>query len=120
MVRALTVLLLCQLAGEMLARLSGLPVPGPVIGLVFLVTVLLLMGPAHRLFGQLENTTNGILGALGLLFVPAGVGVIQQLGLLGDYWLPILLTLILSTIVTLLATVWTFLGVKKLMVRTHG
>src|SRR3712207_4425328 len=34
MIRALAVLLLCQLAGEAVSRGAGLPVPGPVLGLL--------------------------------------------------------------------------------------
>ena len=38
----LTILLACQLAGEVIARLLRLPVPGPVIGMVILCGALLL------------------------------------------------------------------------------
>ena len=50
---------------------------------------------------------------LGLLFVPTGVGVVQQLGLLGDYGVGIVLTLIISAVLTMLATVGAFLLVKR-------
>src|SRR5271156_1261318 len=36
MIRALTLLLVCQLAGEFCSHALGLPVPGPVIGLALL------------------------------------------------------------------------------------
>ena len=114
MLRALAILLLCQLAGETLTRTFALPVPGPVNGLVILGIVLLLLRWRLDSGLDIEKTADGILGTLGLLFVPAGVGVIQQLGLLGAYWLVIIVTLVLSTLVTLLVTVGTFVAIKRL------
>lgn len=115
MLRALAILLLCQLTGETLTRFLGLPVPGPVIGLVILGGLLLVLGSRFETFSMVEKTGDGILSALGLLFVPAGVGVIQQLGLLGTYWPAIIATLVISTLITMLVTVGTFLAVKKLV-----
>jgi len=115
MIRALAVLLLCQLAGEVLTRTFGLPVPGPVNGLVIFGFILLLFRQPLLAFADVEKTADGILGTLGLLFIPAGVGVVQQLGLLGTYWPAIIATLVLSTLITMLVTVGTFLWVKKLI-----
>ncbi len=42
MILSLTLLLLCQLAGEILARAAALPVPGPVVGMALLLAVLIL------------------------------------------------------------------------------
>jgi LrgA family. len=36
MLGPLTVILLCQLVGEIIAKAGGLPIPGPVIGMVIL------------------------------------------------------------------------------------
>jgi len=41
MLTALTVLLCCQLAGEVAARFFGVPVPGPVLGMMLLFALLL-------------------------------------------------------------------------------
>jgi holin-like protein len=41
---------------------------------------------------------------MGLLFVPAGVGVIVEFGVLRQNWLPILAGLLLSTILGLIVT----------------
>ena len=81
-----TLVLACQLAGEALARVTGLPVPGPIIGLVLLFAGLALRGrPAPRL----EESADGLLSHLSLLFVPAGVGVVQYLPTLADEWLAV-------------------------------
>ena len=40
MLRALTILVLCQFAGEVTARAAGLTMPGPVLGLLLLLGIL--------------------------------------------------------------------------------
>lgn len=117
MVAAFAQLLACQLAGEVITRFLHLPVPGPVLGLIILALVLLVRAQWRddRLELPVERTATVILANLGLLFVPAGVGVLQQLGLLSSHAVGIVLTLLLSTVLTLLATVGTFLLVKKVL-----
>ena len=39
MIGAIALLLVCQLAGEIIHRLTGLPLPGSVIGMVLLLAV---------------------------------------------------------------------------------
>ncbi|NOG72608.1 CidA/LrgA family protein [Roseicella sp. DB1501] len=70
---ALATLLLCQLAGEILVRALHLPVPRPVLGMALLVASLVLRGRAPP--PALGAAADALLGNLGLLFVPAGAGV---------------------------------------------
>jgi holin-like protein len=100
--RGLTLLLLCQSAGEALARLFSLPLPGPVLGLALLMA--LLQWPPVR--APVEAATTPLLQHLSLLFVPVGVGVIAHLGLITAYGPRMLLALLLSTWVGLLVTAW--------------
>ncbi|WP_300467156.1 CidA/LrgA family protein [Breoghania sp.] len=44
MIAALTILLLCQLMGEIIVRLLSLPLPGPIAGLVLLAVGLSIRG----------------------------------------------------------------------------
>lgn len=120
MLGAFALLLVCQLTGELLSRTLGLPVPGPVSGLVILAIALPVWQARHphlHAARPLFDLTDTLLGTLGLLFVPAGVGVIGQLSLLGENALALVGVLALSTIITMLATVSTFLAVKKYLVR---
>jgi putative effector of murein hydrolase LrgA (UPF0299 family) len=123
MIRGFAVLLLCQLAGEVMSRALGLPVPGPVLGLALLVVGLVAwnrfrpFGDANLQASPVGQVADGLLSALALLFVPAGVGVVQYLGLIGSYGLALGLALVVSTFATLLATVGTFLLVKRLIGR---
>jgi holin-like protein len=123
MIASLSLILLCQLAGEVIVRGLGLPMPGPVLGLVFLLLLLLARdrfavlarGPLQQ--DGVENASRGLLAHLSLMFVPAGVGVVQKLDLVAAHGIAIAVVLALSVVMTLLATVATFLGVSRLMVR---
>ena len=105
MLRPFVLLILLQFAGEALARLGGVPVPGPVIGLALLAVIAIAV---PRVFSEVEGTADTILRHLSLLFVPAGIGVLGHLDLLRRELLPIAAVLILSTLATLLATAVTF------------
>jgi len=103
MLVALTQLLACQLVGEIIARAFDLAIPGPVLGMGLLLAILLYRKQVPQ---TLDNTANGILAHLSLLFVPAGVGVVAHLAILGNEWQAILGSLIGSTVVTVLVTGW--------------
>lgn len=98
--RGFTLLLLCQSAGEALARLAHWPLPGPVLGLVLLVG--LLQWPAVRV--PVEAAAQPLLGHLSLLFVPVGVGVMTHLALIGQHGLRMAAALVLSTWIGLAVT----------------
>ncbi|MGI4853608.1 MAG: CidA/LrgA family protein [Janthinobacterium lividum] len=102
--RAFLTLLLAQLAGEALHRVLHLPLPGPVIGMALLAAVLLWRGGEPD--AALVETSDTLLRWLGLLFVPAGVGVFSYVGLLRAGWLPIVAALVLSTVLTFAVTGW--------------
>jgi holin-like protein len=98
MIAGLATLLCCQLAGEVTARLFGLPVPGPVLGMALLFAILLARGGEAP--PGLATTADGLLGVLGLLFVPAGVGVVLHLPQLARDWAPIALAVLGGTLLT--------------------
>lgn len=76
MIRGLSILLLFQGLGEVLARAMSLPVPGPVVGLCLLLATLHLRG---RVDGDVDAVASAFCTHLGLLFVPAAVGVVMFL-----------------------------------------
>ena len=101
MLESLAVLLFCQLIGELIVVALQIPVPGPVVGMAILFFGLMLRGNIPE---ELAQTANGILGQLSLLFVPAGVGVMTHLSLLGRQWLPLSVSLVVSTVLTIAVT----------------
>jgi holin-like protein len=123
MLRALAILLVCQLVGEVITRGLMLPLPGPVLGLVLLVMLLFLVERRHLVAPatvdetSLGKLSNGLIAILGILFVPAGVGVIQELGPLARYGAALAAALAVSTVLTLVVTVWVFVLVSRLVER---
>lgn len=101
MLSALTLILTCQLAGELITRFLGLPVPGPVAGMAILFTLLAVKGSVPTQIGKVADV---LLKHLALLFVPAGVGVMAHLPLLGRDLLPISVALVGSTVLTIAVT----------------
>ena len=100
--KGVLVLLACQLAGEIIARILDLPVPGPVIGMVVLLAVLRVRRP--RPDSGLVRGPNVLLTHLQLLFVPAGVGVIVYLDELRAHALPLAAGLWVSWLLGLVVT----------------
>lgn len=105
MINGLTILLLCQLIGELLARSLHLPVPGPVMGMALLFCGLLLRrcwspnaGGTDPGAPGLGQTADALLTHLGLLFVPAGVGIVVYLPQLARDWAPLSLAILAGTL----------------------
>jgi holin-like protein len=119
MIASLSLILLCQLAGEVIVRGLGLPMPGPVVGLIMLLLLLLARdrfamlarGPLQG--DGVEGASRGLLAHLSLLFIPAGVGVVQRLDVLAGNALAITAALVVSTTLSLGVTAWVFALVAR-------
>jgi len=101
MIKGLVILLLYQGTGEILARGLSSPIPGPVIGLVMLLATLLWR---RKTDPDLQMVSIGLTSHLGLLFVPAAVGVVSFLPLLSGHMLSIGLVLVLSVVLAMSTT----------------
>lgn len=97
----LTLILCCQLAGELLVVAAGIPVPGPVVGMAILFAGLVVSGGIPE---GLATVGDALLSHLSLLFVPAGVGVVVHFGLIGSDAVPITTALVASTLLTIAVT----------------
>ena len=83
-----------QLAGEVVALTSGLPLPGPLWGLLFLLGYLHMRGgPSH----ELAKAGGWLIDHLGLLFVPAGAAIMSFAPLLLSDAAAIAAALVIST-----------------------
>ncbi|MEQ8823071.1 MAG: CidA/LrgA family protein [Filomicrobium sp.] len=97
----LTLIFSCQLIGELIVAATGLPVPGPVIGMALLFAGLSIWGSLPT---ELAGVADHLLANLSLLFVPAGVGVMLHLSLLGRELVSISVALVASTVITVAVT----------------
>ncbi len=105
MIRALALICGLQLLGEAAAATFALPVPGPVLGMVGLLAVFALRGGPDP---DTERAAKGLLDHLGLLFVPAGVGVTLYLADVAESWPAILAAVIGGTVMAIAATALAF------------
>ncbi|MER0237479.1 CidA/LrgA family protein [Fulvimarina sp. MAC8] len=96
--RALTGILLCQLFGEALVAATGLPLPGPVVGMALLFTFFVVKGGIPS---SIATVGDGLLNNLAVLFVPAGVGIMQHTNRIGSEGFQLGGTLIASTLITI-------------------
>ena len=108
MIGAIALLLVCQLAGEVIHRLTGLPLPGSVIGMVLLLAWLALV-PRERL--TLTQVTGWLTAHLSIMFVPAAVGVMEEGAILSRYGVGIVVAVVVSTLLTLAVTALVFRAV---------
>jgi len=128
MIASLSLILLCQLFGEVMVHGLALPLPGPVLGLLLLLILLLLRdrvtlmanGPLARatdVKDGVETVSRVLLANLSLLFVPAGVGVVEKFDLIAAHGVAIVAVLAISVILTLLVTVAVFALTTRLLAR---
>jgi holin-like protein len=104
MIKGLVQLLLFQGLGEVISKLLGLPIPGPVVGLMLLLVTLLIR---NKLDPDLDMVATGFTQNLGLLFIPAAVGVVMFIPQLAEYGLVIALILVVSVGLSVAASAMT-------------
>lgn len=103
MLKSLTILLAFQALGELLSFSLFPSIPGPVLGLIALLAFFFIRGGVPA---DLQSTANVFTANLGLLFVPAAVGVVVFWPVLAEFGVVILITLLVSVVVTLVGTAW--------------
>jgi holin-like protein len=92
-------------AGEIIIRLTGWPIPGPMVGLVLMLCDFSFNGRADR---EVEQIFDGVSKHLAILFVPAGAGVIAYGAILNNGLPLILIAIIIGTTVTMVITAFLF------------
>lgn len=102
---AVAVLFVMQLLGDALVRLLGVPLPGPLAGLLLLFAALLLYGKTPK---SLRDTTSQMLQHLMLLFIPAVAGIMMHFDRIATEWLPFMLACVVGAALTLVVTAITF------------
>jgi holin-like protein len=105
-------LLACQLVGELVVRLLGLEVPGPVVGMLVFLAVLRIARP--RTQSALVRGPSLLLRHLQLLFVPAGVGTVVYLDTLRHDAIPLAAGLWLSWLLGIAATAVVVVALDRL------
>jgi holin-like protein len=100
----LTVVAAFWLIGEALVRLTGLPLPGSIIGMAL---ALLALSARGLRVGSIKRGANWLLAEMLLFFVPAVLALLDHNELLGLMGLKILAVIIVSTIMVMSVTALT-------------
>jgi len=106
-VQGLALLLLFQSLGEAIAQLTDAPVPGPVIGLVALLAVLVWrQRRSAAIWVPLAEAADGLLAHLSIFFIPAAVGVMLYWEPLAREGLAWIVAIVASTVAAIAVTAW--------------
>ena len=90
-------------AGELVVKLTGAPIPSSIIGMVLLCAAL-KVGIVK--LEWVDKLSSFLVHNLGFFFVPAGIGLMNCLGLIADQWVPIVCATVISTIIIIAVTGW--------------
>jgi holin-like protein len=108
MLYAMLTLIGLQLLGDMFAEATSVPVPGMVIGLLLLFGGLWIRGRVrdseHAVPEALNRVAKVLHDNLGLLFVPAGAGIIANTGSLAADGVGLVVAVLISTVATIAIT----------------
>jgi len=108
MLNSIFTILLFQLIGEFIQKFTEISIPGPVIGLILLLGVLLIRAKYFKEYPNIEdslvNFSERFLNYLPLLFIPVGVGVVMHLSLLEENLISVISIIVLGTLLTLALT----------------
>lgn len=105
LIRSLAIIFGCLWVGEAVTHFSGISLPGSIIGLLLLTLLLELKVVKAE---WLEATAGVLIKYMGFFFIPPGVGLISYFGLIRAQWCPILVSSVVSTLLVLAATAFTF------------
>lgn len=105
MLRGFFVILLFQLIGEVIQKFFAFVIPGPVIGLIFLLFTLIYlrrvkMKKILNVKKDVMSTATAITSYLSLLFVPIGVGVVMHISYLEKNLYQVLGVVVIGTMLT--------------------
>lgn len=95
---------------HILQKSLGLPIPSTVIGMIILL--ICLLSRVIKL-EMIEEVSKFLLDHLIFFFIPAGVGIMTSVDMIGDKWLSILIVIVLSTIITMVVTGLTVQALAK-------
>ena len=104
-------------AGELISEAIPVAIPTSVVSMILLFALLLAkcIKPRH-----IERFGDFLLKNMAFFFIPAGVAIMEQFGLLKNYLLPFLLICFMTTVITFLATAYTVKAVMAVQKKMRG
>lgn len=99
--RQFAIILLISTLGELLRVWIPLPIPASVYGLVLMLLALITgILKVH----QVKEVSSFLIEIMPVMFIPAGVGLLKSWPALQPIWIPVVLTIVLTTIIVMAVT----------------
>ncbi|MDG0978725.1 MAG: CidA/LrgA family protein [Halieaceae bacterium] len=92
----LITLWLAKTFGNYMVAQYAIPIPGPVLGMLIILTLLLMLGDIPR---PLSEASAPLLQHMNLLFIPAAVGLMGLGSILSEHGVGIIAAMLVSTLV---------------------
>lgn len=99
--RQFLIILFISFLGEILRMLIPLPIPASVYGLVLMLVAL---GTGILKVEQVKDTAGFLIEIMPVMFIPAGVGLMNSWSALRPIWIPVVIIIILTTIIVMAVT----------------
>ena len=96
--RQLLIILIFSFAGEVLHYLVPIQIPASIYGLVLLF-IGLMTGLIQ--LSQVQETAKFLIEIMPMMFIPAGVGLLESWGVLKPILVPVILILVVSTLLVM-------------------
>lgn len=112
MIRPCLIIFGCLAAGETLVRLTGIAIPGSIVGMLLLTALLQTKTVKPE---WVKGMADFLLSHLGFFFVPPGVALMLYLDVIRCELLPIAAATVVSTALVLIVT-----GLTHQYFRKHG
>jgi len=97
--RQFVIILLFSFIGEALSTLLSLPVPGSIIGMIFLFLALQFRLIHTR---DVREVGGWLLGNMTILFLPAGVGIMAKFDAIKEVWWQLIVIILVTLAVNIL------------------
>ena len=99
--RQFAIILLISTLGELLRVWIPLPIPASVYGVVLMLLALITgILKVH----QVKEVSSFLIEIMPVMFIPAGVGLLKSWPALQPIWIPVVLTIVLTTIIVMAVT----------------
>ena len=99
--RQFAIILFISLLGELLRVLIPLPIPASVYGLVLM---LLALTTGIIKLHQVKEASAFLIEIMPVMFIPAGVGLLESWPVLKPVWIPVVLITMQTTVVVMVVT----------------
>lgn len=89
------IILFISFSGELLSKLLPLPIPGSIYGIMIMLAAL---KTGIIPLAKVKETADFLIDIMAIMFIPAGVGIITSWSVLQAIIIPLMITIIITTV----------------------